>query len=118
MLKFNNRCCSFHFYVFKILGLLGNFSCIVVVCCFVLYSRLTFSKVLSGILSVSKVWIQIRPVLGPNCIHMFSADDSGRHRFNSYPASSDFYHLLITLTNNLDPEQVDRMSVLIWIQTV
>ena len=101
-MKFNNHCRgSFHFYVLKILGLLGNFSCIIVVCCFVLYSRLTFSKVLSGILSVSTVWIQIRHDLGPNCLQMLSADDTGRQRFNYYLASGDYCLLLITFANNL-----------------
>ena len=40
--------------------------------------------------------------------------------FNSLPASHDFCHLLIAFANSLDPDQdqADKMSGLIWIQTV
>ena len=38
--------------------------------------------------------------------------------FKSLSASGDFCHLLITLANSLDPDQADKMSGLIWIQTV
>ena len=59
---------------------------------------------------MSTVWIQIRPDLGPNCLQMLSADDTGRQRFKSYLASSDFYLLLITFANNLDLDQ-DQQNV-------
>ena len=38
--------------------------------------------------------------------------------FNSFPASGDFCHLLITFANSLDTDQARKMSGLIWIQTV
>ena len=37
--------------------------------------------------------------------------------FNSFPASGDFCHLLITFANNLDPDQARQNVGLIWIQT-
>ena len=37
---------------------------------------------------------------------------------NSLPASGQLCHLLVTIANCLDPDQEDRMSILIWIQTV
>ena len=38
--------------------------------------------------------------------------------FNYFLANGDFCHLLITFANNLDADEDDKMSVLIWIQTV
>ena len=38
--------------------------------------------------------------------------------FNSLPARADFYCLLITFANSLDPDQTRQNVGLIWIQTV
>ena len=56
---------------------------------------------------------------------MFSFEKAGFFFFsdllfydNSFLASGDFWRLLIMFANSLDQVRTDKMSVLIWIQTV
>ena len=62
------------------------------------------------------------PGLGPNCLQRLSADDTSRQELISHHELNVCYLKtpppnLITFANSLDPDQ-DRMSVLIWVQTV